>query len=119
MESSGSTRAHAGGVTLPVHEPTNEDASEGGGAGDRHRLECRPRDGLVSDPTSGDAQQRRAVTFEGALGAWLDRHLPTDGSSPEGSLDQPVTPRIVVGLPAASGPIVVGVADDEPAVLPG
>jgi len=63
------------------------------------------------------ARSGYAVTFDPALGAWLDRHLPTDGSSPEAFLDQWVTPRIVAGLPA-SGPIVVGVADDQPAVSP-
>ena len=65
------------------------------------------------------ARSGYAVTFDPALVAWLDRHLPTDGSSPDGFLDQSVTPLIVAGLPATTGgPVVVGVADDQPAVLP-
>jgi ATP-dependent Clp protease ATP-binding subunit ClpC len=62
------------------------------------------------------ARSGYAVTFDPALGMWLDRNLPTDGSSPEAFLDQSVTPRIVAGL-LAPGPIVVGLADDQPAVL--
>ena len=64
------------------------------------------------------ARSGYSVTFDPALGAWLDRHLPTDGTSPEEFLDHQVTPRIVAGLPTAAAPIVVGVAGDEPAVLP-
>jgi len=63
------------------------------------------------------ARSGYAVTFDPALGIWLDSRLPTDGRSPEAFLDQWVTPRIVAGLPA-SGPIVVGVVGDQPAVLP-
>ena len=60
-----------------------------------------------------------AATFEPAFVAWLDRHLPTDGASPEDYLDQSVTPVIVKGLPGTSGPVRVGLVDGTPAVLAG
>ncbi len=59
------------------------------------------------------------MAFEPELVSWLDRQLPADGTSPDDFLDHQVTPRIVAGLPPTPGPVLVGVADDEPAVLPG
>ena len=58
------------------------------------------------------------VTFDPTFLAWLDRHLPIDGSSPEGFLDQEVTSRIVDGLPVGPGPVTVGLIDDRPGVVP-
>jgi len=58
------------------------------------------------------------ATFDPAFVAWLDRTLPTDGSPPEGFLDQEVTARLVSGLPARPGPLTVGLVGDEPAIVP-
>jgi ATP-dependent Clp protease ATP-binding subunit ClpC len=58
-----------------------------------------------------------STAFDPAFVAWLDRQLPTDGSSPDGFLDREVTPRIVTGLPAKPGPLTVGLVDDVPAIL--
>ena len=59
-----------------------------------------------------------AVTFDPALGAWLDRHLPTDGSSPEGFLTSRSRRGSSPGSPWPAVRSKVGVADDQPAVLP-
>jgi ATP-dependent Clp protease ATP-binding subunit ClpC len=60
-----------------------------------------------------------AVAFDRPFLAWLERQLPTDGSSPEAFLDQAVTSRIVTGLPVGPGPVTVGLIDGNPAVVPG
>jgi ATP-dependent Clp protease ATP-binding subunit ClpC len=56
------------------------------------------------------------VTFDASFVAWLDRRLPTDGSSPQSFLDREVTPRIVAGLPADPGPLSVRANDDGPVI---
>ena len=59
-----------------------------------------------------------APTFDADFVAWVDRHLPTDGSAPDGFLDAAVTSRLVADLPAVPGPITVGIVDDAPAIVP-
>ena len=58
------------------------------------------------------------ATFDHAFVAWLDRRLPTDGSSPEAFMDSAVTSRIALGLPSSPGPVTVGLVDDTPTILP-
>jgi hypothetical protein len=59
------------------------------------------------------------ATFDPTFIAWLDRHLPTDGSSPQGFLDADVTARIALGLPSVPGPVTIGIVDDQPAIVAG
>jgi ATP-dependent Clp protease ATP-binding subunit ClpC len=56
-------------------------------------------------------------TFDAAFVAWLDGHLPTDGTSPDAFLDSDVTPRIVGLLPTPPGPIRISCADGQPTVV--
>ena len=57
------------------------------------------------------------ATFDPDFVAWLDSHLPTDGSSPESFVDQQVTARIVGQLPPGAGPITVGMVDGGPGLV--
>jgi len=74
---------------------------------------------LLDPLTTRLARAGYDVAFDPAFIGWLEKHLPTDGTSPDGYLDREVTPRIVTGLPAGRRSITVGLVDDEPAVLPG
>ena len=58
------------------------------------------------------------VAFDRTFVTWLERHLPTDGSSPEAFLDREVTPILAASLPPAPGPLTIGVQDDMPTVRP-
>ena len=67
------------------------------------------------------ARLRRAgygAAFDPAFIAWLDRSLPTDGSSPEGFLDQAVTAKIVSSLPPGPAKLTIGLVGDLPAIVP-
>jgi ATP-dependent Clp protease ATP-binding subunit ClpA len=57
------------------------------------------------------------TTFQPDFVAWIDRQLPTDGSSPADFVDHAVTARIVAGLPPTPGPLTIGIVADEPAVI--
>jgi hypothetical protein len=56
------------------------------------------------------------ATFDDAFVAWVDTHLPTDGSSPDAFMDASVATRIVAGLPATPGPVTIGIVDGAPSV---
>jgi len=58
------------------------------------------------------------TTFDPAFIAWLDRELPTDGTSSDAFLDQAVASRIAIDLPSGPGPLTIGLIGDVPAVLP-
>jgi ATP-dependent Clp protease ATP-binding subunit ClpC len=57
------------------------------------------------------------ASFDPAFIAWLDRMLPTDGSSPEAFLDREVTARLATALPPAPGPLTVGLVDGAPGIV--
>jgi ATP-dependent Clp protease ATP-binding subunit ClpC len=58
-------------------------------------------------------------TFDPALVRWVDSNLPADGSPPDAFVDQRVTARVVMNLPAKPGPLTIGIVDGAPAVVPG
>ena len=64
------------------------------------------------------ARSGYVASYDDAFVEWLDRRLPTDGSSPEAFLDSEVAARVVAGLPQVPGPIRIGLVDDAPAVVP-
>jgi ATP-dependent Clp protease ATP-binding subunit ClpC len=58
------------------------------------------------------------ATFHPGFVAWLVHNLPSDGSPPDAFIDRLVTPAIATSLPNPPGPIVIGVVDDRPSVMP-
>lgn len=58
------------------------------------------------------------TVFEASFVTWLEDRLPTDGGDPAAFLDREVTPLIAAALPAARGPLTIGVTVGRPLVRP-
>ena len=62
-------------------------------------------------------QQGFEVTIDQALVDWLDHHLPTDGSQPDGFIDRTVAPALAAGLKPAHRKYLATVTNDAPTLV--